>query len=306
MGEFQAVDAQFGAQRIFKPQNGFEAFYQGVQAVDDPANLLAAFPVPFFEWVNGEPPNPRDLSAGREGFNENLLNFAKIPFGCKVKIKIPQVFYGAVPIFYSYIVVFRDRSLAQYAGVGDGAEPGEGPYHNPNQRFGAPDTSGTFNDGARFALAANTRCIIYNRAAPTDPFLAATNDLFREYISVRGVQTPFFPLIGPGEFGVYQQGIVDPSQDLATGYLPTYVEDEIDSFGDEMLILAVRECIINPETEQCVFPTWDFAQGAIDQGFSNIYGTNPLGGPSVGLEPPSTPHANYPDAGIIVYTGTAP
>jgi hypothetical protein len=300
-----ADDAQFGISRVFKPQAGFEAFYQGVQAVTDPAGGLAAVPVPFFEWENGLPPNPRDESAGREGFNENLLRFAKIPFGCKVKIKIPMIFFGAVPIFYSYIVVFRDRSLAQYAGTSDGASPGQGPYHNPNQRFGAPDTSGTFNDGPRIALPAVTRTVIYNRPRSLDPFLAATGDAYRQYMLVRGVETPFFPLIGAGELGVYQQGIVDPLQDPATGFLPTFVEDAFDSFGDEMLILAVRECLRDLE-DDCIVPTWDFAQGGFDQGFSNIYGTNPFGGAAVGPEPSSTPHVNYPDAGIYVYTGAAP
>lgn len=298
MSEAVTADAQFNLSRVLRPQNRFESLYQGQQAVNDTTGLLAALPIPFFEWVNGEPPDPRDPVAGEPGFSPDLLRFMKVPFGAKCKLKIPQVFFGAVPTFYRYLILHRDSNLARYAATG------EGPYHNPLQRFGAPDN---FNPAptARFALPVSTATIIRHRPPGVDPLRAETSDVFREYLEVRGVEPPFFPLIGPGQFGVYQQGIVDPNDDLATGLLATFVEIEFETKGDEILIVADRECV-QGEVVNCVDPLWDFAQGGIDQGFANIYGTNPFGGAAVGPEPASTPHANYPNSGIYLYTGTAP
>lgn len=291
-GGFGAVDAQFSLKAVLKPQDGFEAFYQGEQAVTVPtAGQAVSVPVPFFEWVDGRAPDPRSKLAREDGFNPNLLNFMAVPFGAKVKLLIPMIFFGATPFLYRYMVVWRVRSLAAANLLREGS------YHSGDERVGAPDTSALFVDGPRVALPAVTHTVITSRAAQTNAILSQTSDVRREYLVVDAPEAPFTPLIAAGEFGVYQQGIVDPSVDLVTGLLPTFVEVQMESFGDEMLVVADRECVDDGEGG-CLNPLWDFA--GVDQGFSNIYGTNPLG---TGATPP---HANFPDSGIWVFTGTAP
>lgn len=306
MGENVAADAQFGLAHILKPEDNFENLFQGQRATTNPdvVPIQASRPIPFFEWKDGQPPNPRDRLATEDGFNENLLNFIRVPWGAMIKLKIPGLVTVQpgnppviLPVPYRYMVLFRDRSLAQYR------QTQTGPYHNRAERLGAPDTSGVIGTpGPRFTVPCSTRTLLFNRPQTTNPALGATSDLRKEFINVFPGGGPNLPLIGassgfPAGIGVYQQGVVDPAFDLFSGYGAIYEEFVFESSGDEMLIVADRECDIPEPGADCTDALWNFQQGQLDQGFSNLYGRNSLG---------DHPHPNFGNAGILLYTGSAP
>ncbi len=279
------VDAQVGTARVMRPMNGFEAVYQGVQAATTPVN--AAVPIPFFEWSDRAPPNPRDDNAGKPGFDPNLMRFMRVPLGCQVLIWFPVIFTPGSPVAYSYTIVWRMNNLGRYQLSGL-----DGPYHNPFDAPGQPDTAAP-DVGPRLIIPAAVESIVEHVAVPTTPiFLPMRNNLRTEYIQVRNVP-PVVPLLAPGVRGVYQQGVLDPTLFGEQALAPIFQPHQTQSKGDEMMIIVDRGAVDAGDPNE----DWNFGPGAIDAGFSNLYGTAALSG---------APHPNFPELGIYVYCGAIP
>lgn len=283
MSEVVLADAQFSLATVVRPFDAFEDRYQGQES-----GIPIAFP--------GVP----DADAGTPGFSPYLLAGIEVPFGAKVQLWFPVVSYGGeltpdapVTVPYTYQLHWRVRNVADY-------RRRRKPYHLGKQSGGARDTVGTpvGHSPDRLLLPSVMESILYQQAEPSGA--PAVANLRATTINIPGDGMPVVsgggrpllpvgvpPAPGGGEsFGQFEQGVANP------GYM---VEATLSIFrsyftiakGDELIITALR-------TDQEASATWDFS--GVDQGFSNVYGTN-VAGP---------PHAAFPDLGIYVWTGSNP
>ena len=284
MSDVVLADAQFTLERVLRPFDNFENVYQGQEA---------GVPIAF--------PGVVDADAGTPGFSPYLLAGLEVPLGAKVQIWFPVVSYGGLgtveppEIFpYTYGIHWRMRNVADF-------RRRRKPYHISKQTGGAPDPTGTpvGYSPQRLLLPSALESILYQQPEPSGA--PAVSNLRATTINVpgdgiltsaTGAGRPFLPPGTPPPpgggppFGQFEQGVADPNlSDQATlSMFRTYFTI---AKGDELIITASR-------TDQMILGTWDFS--GIDQGFSNLYGTN-VGGP---------PHRAFPDMGIYVWTGSNP
>lgn len=287
-------DAQFGVVRTLKPLPGFEQYYQGETAVQSQAAAVASVPVPFFDAANFALPNytGRDMKAGQDGYDPDLLDFIPVPLGSLIKVWIPQF---ADPSDPTNIQAYRYQFNWRLSDINAYSSELSTQYHLPKRSPGAPDsTSGTALP--RFLTPAATRTNIVNQPESLDPFDSEIGNVRREYLVVRGGDIPARPLVPqtPGSVvgvrAVYQQGVVDPNDDPAFAPLPAFLELELIAGGDKLLITADRF----GEASESPAELWDFQDGGLDVGFSFIYGTGALS---------SFQHDQNNDVGIYVMTG---
>lgn len=285
-------DAQFALARTLKPLVGFEEYYQGesaVQLVDGTRSV----PVPFFDSAKFHPQyTGRDERAGEAGFDPDLLDFVPVPAGSLIKLWLPMLLNpsdGAATQAYRYQLEWRLADLGDYA---DG-RPGQ--YHLGQRSNGAPDDT-IAPAATRILIPAATRSNIVNQAETTDPFFGQLGNVRREYLVVRAGDIPARPLIpqAPGSVvgvrGVYQQGLLSPTTYPEIALEPQYVEVELVTGGDRMLITADRFGVDGEPVEES--SDWDFAADGLDHGFSFFYGTG------------DGAHEALNNVGIKVFTGT--
>lgn len=284
---------------MLRPLTNFEDYYQGVDAVTTLAG--SSVPIPFFSNAKTRDAafDGRDPSAvaGTEGFDPDLLDFTPVPMGCLCKVWIP--FFTdpqdvANTQAYRYMFNWRVSDIVRYT-----RDLG-GQYHLPTESFGAPDTIAG-PPLPRFVTPAATRNIIVNQAETTDPFGPQSNNVRREYLTLRGGQQPAQPLIrAPNGLvtrqGVYQQGIIDPNVSPGFARTPVFQEFEIITGGDRLLVTVDR---FGENGETSGPSLWDFSLGGLDVGFSVFYGT----GKNTNGE---FLHVPYQDVGIYLFFGSAP
>jgi len=280
VSEAVLADAQFSTVRILRPLLNFETYYQGQNAVAVPG--APSTPVPFFEV--GSTTDGRDPSAGRDGYDANLLNYMTVPLGALIKLWIPFFTDPNDPAnfaAYRYMLHWRMSDIVRYT------RDLSGQYHIGTQSPGAPDTTQPAGQQKRFVTPSANKAIIINQPENI-LFQGQNSNVRREYLVFRTGDAPAQPLLAAGVRGVYQQGIVDPAVDPLFAPLSAFVEVEVVAGGDRMLITADREGVE-------ALP-WDFESGGDDAGFSNIYGTSAL----------DTPHPPFPFVGIYASFGSAP
>ncbi len=275
------VDAQLTNVRVLKPFDGFEARYQGQQALT---------PIAF--------PGERDPRSRSGGFDPDLMAGIPVPEGARVILWFPICFSPVPPgnalapfQFYSYRLIWRYQNLG---GFRDPAvKHKRAPYHFPRQSPGAPDTSGG-TALPRLTIPASWHVIAYEQPEPV-PGGGAGNLVVRvEQITPRMDSVAQFiqPLLPDGRPGVIQQGVMDPGAlgaDSGAALMPTFMPFWTDAEGDELIILATRTSATTDEAD-----VWDFTNPDLDLAFSNIYGDG------------NGTHERFRDLGIYMQTGTAP
>ncbi len=291
-----SADAQFGVGRVLRPLTNFEQYYQGL-----PANStlgLGSRPIPFFSSLKTTDPNYQglDSQAGREGYDPTLLDFIPCPMGALCKVWVPFFTDPAdVTNFQAYRYMFNWR----VSDIRNYTRDLGGQYHLPTESFGAPDTTGG-TPSPRFLTPAATRSIIVNQPESVS-VLEQNNNVRREYLVVRGGGIPDQPLVrlpggGPTTLGSYAQGVVDPAINLGLGRLAVFVELEIVTGGDRLLLTVDRYGVKGESPE--VPSTWDFEDDGDDSGFSFVYGSSALS--------PTYKHPVFPDVGVYLFFGSAP
>ena len=289
-----SADAQFGTARVLRPLTNFEQYYQGAPAVTTLAG--GSLPIPFFSNLKTQDPQYQglDAQAGREGFDPELLDFLPCPMGALMKVWVP--FFTApddVANFqtYRYMFNWRVSDIRRYT-----RQLG-GQYHLPTQSPGAPDTTGP-TPQPRFVTPVATRSIIVN-TAESPSVSPQSNNVRREYLVMRGGEPPAQPLVrlpggGPTSLGVYQQGVVDPASSPGLAQLPLFLEFELVTGGDRLLLTVDRFGVNGVAAGPS---PWAFADGEDDVGFSVAYGTGDLS---------SFKHPVFPDIGVYLFFGSAP
>jgi hypothetical protein len=273
-GKTVMADAQFGVTRILRPPSGFEAIYQGQPAT-----------TPIYLFQNGDPLDP---FAGQAGYDPNLIAGLSVPFGARLALWIPNIFYvddDVPPVFpvYEWIFIWRLRNVFDFRN-----SPLRIPYHFP-QVEGPIDTS-FVPAQARVTLPAAYNTITYIQPEPVS---ATLPDSLRAVQKARAEDIKFGTVALSGPLldlalteGVVQQGVQDPGV-TADAIRPRFMVHEVQALGDE-LIVAVRRSATN-------VPNWGFAgvfPANADVVFSQILGNG------TGQE--------FPFNGVYVMPGTSP
>lgn len=295
-------DAQFGVVRTLKPLPNFEQYYQGQSAVQSQSAGIQSVPVPFFDSAKFAIPNytGRDLKAGEDGYDPDLLDFIPVPAGALIKVWIPQ-FTDPSPENPGNIQSYRYQFNWRLSDINAYSSELNTQYHLGRRSPGAPDSTLAVVS-QRFLTPAATRANIINEPESLDPFDGQLGNVRREYLVVRGGDVPALPLIpqAPGAIvgvrGIYQQGVIDPADDAAFAPLPVFLEIELITGGDKMLITADRFGENGVAVDPAALPSdWDFQDAGLDVGFSFVYGTGVLS---------SFQHAQNNNVGIYVFSGT--
>jgi len=266
------ADAQLTNVRVLQPFAGFEAKYQGVQALT---------PIAF--------PGKLDPRAGQPGYDARLLAGAPVPQGARVQLSIPMCFISddqsVDPFrFYSYRIVWRYQNLFGFRNpAASGAVP---PYHFPRQSPGAPDTSSGVAV-PRVTLPGSWH-VIAHEESETSGQPTKLNIRQEELIPQLDSLAEFVQPLTPGGIpAVIQQGVADLPPNGAI--MPIFVPFWTDAEADEIIILARRVGATADAND-----VWDFTDPAKDLAFSNIYGTG------------NGTHQMFRDVGIYLQTGSNP
>lgn len=291
-----SADAQFGTARVLRPLTNFEQYLQGQLSVSSIAG--GSVPVPFFSNLKTRDPDYQGLDpqAGQDGFDPELLDYLPCPMGALMKVWIP-FFTDPEDLLltqtYRYSFNWRVSDIRRYTRALGGQ------YHLPTEAPGAPDTTGG-TPQPRFVTPAATRTIIVNtpEGVGVSP---QNNNVRREFLVVRGGEPSGRPLVrrpggGPVTLGAHQQGIIDPSFSPGFAKLPVFMEFEVVTGGDRLLLTVDR---FGEQGESTGGPdTWNFEEGGRDLGFSVFYGTGALS--------PTYQHPVFPDVGVYLFFGSAP
>lgn len=291
-----SADAQFGTAIVLRPLTNFESYTNGEPAVTTLAGNSR--PIPFFDAQKTRDASYSGLDpqAGTNGIDPNLLDFLPCPMGSLMKIWVP--FFTdpedlAKTQAYRYMFEWRVSDINRYV------RDLKGQYHLPTSSFGAEDTSGE-DPEKRLITPSATRSIIVN-TAETGAFAPQNNNLRREYIVVRGGEQPAQPLVraasgGVVRNGVYQQGIIDPAFGAGFGLTPVFLEFELVTGGDRLLMTVDRFGVNGVAAGAS---NWDFSATGSDLGFSVIYGTGlTAGAPYL--------HTPFYNVGVYLFFGSAP
>lgn len=236
------ADAQFSAAKVFRPFPRFEDVYQG-QPVTTPIAI----------------PGVLDPSAGKPGFDSNLLAGIPVPLGSKMVLWLPTLFrqQGAENLEdlpYRYRVVWRMRNLQDFA-IARAA------YHFPRQSLGV---------GGQYVVPSAAHSILFEslpQSVPADgPFQIKTEFNSRAVVEAMVFTStiPLPPLTSAGNQGSYQQGIGTGGV-LGSNTTVTYNPIQLDVMGDELMLLVDRPTTVDGGE------TWDFTE--YDLAFSAFFGT---------------------------------
>lgn len=248
------ADAQFGVVQVMRPQNGFEAIYEG-QSVDNPVYL---FP---------EGRNIDQLAAdGVAGYDPELARGLKIPLGARVLLWLPNLFFTDFSdppntLGYEWTFIWRLRTITDLI-------QGRIPYHFARDR-GVPDTTQPAGQQARVPLPAAYNTITFIQTEPTSNPGRSINNIHSEDLEASSLTLPN-PLLASGNRQPIQQGIVDPSVFPADAEQPGFLVHEMQAVGDELLIGVRRN--------GSSFPNWAF--GTTDLRFVRMLGSST---PNVGV-----------------------
>jgi len=265
-----------GIPLIFKPAAGFESIFQG-KAAEAVVGSSVADSIPFYRWDEAAP-SQTAAAAGKPGFDPNLINMGDVPYGARLKVQIPVIANPALGILqqYRYTPIWRDVSQGAYR------EKLSPRYSLPRTTDGAPDTGAVPPE--RKVVISTVQC----RQVTAAGLIAGEYEtqIVREWFVP--VATPAAPpdLNAAGTAtGTYTQGVSDPAVDPFAKFA-RFVEFTIEAQGDQLGWLCERVPVAAGPAA-----TWDFATGAADVQFSQIYGTAEL----------DVPHPPYLDAGIYVF-----
>lgn len=268
------ADAQFSAGIAYRPFQGFEQVYQG---------LSTQIPIAI--------PGVLDPDAGKAGMDPNLLAGIPVPFGSKLVLWVPTIFNeGPGPGLsireYRYRVIWRMRNLRDF-------RTNRLPYHLPRQSVGQQ---------AQFVVPAAAHVTLFEGLAQSEVAAGSISQFQtrRESVSEAVIETitarsaiPGPALTPSGEEAAYQQGLATNNGSIGSNLTVTYNPIQLDTMGDEFIILVDRP--VNPQTIQEDPGVWNFDQdGGLDAGFSAFYGT------ANGFRAPIT------DLGVYVLTGANP
>ncbi len=254
MSEAVLVDAQFSVAKVFRPFSGFETVYEGL-----PCTTPIAFP------------GTLDPSAGKSGYDPNLLAGIPVPLGAKLTLWIPNIVYGpASMVPYTYQILWRLRNLQDFRDPARRAA-----YHYPKQSLG---------QSGQYVIPAGIKTILFESAQQQltqgsrfyNDTTTSTEGLVVGSQGVAQAKTP------SGAAAAYQQGLGVGSVGANTE--ATYNVVQLDAEGDEMIILASRSDAFGA--------TWSFQGINIDAGFSQFYGAGS--------------GSEFPDIGIYVFSGSNP
>ena len=256
MTEAVLADAQFGTANVLKPYENFEDDYQGLRG-----NIPIAIP------------GSLDMDAGKDGFAENLISAAPVPFGAKILTWIPSIegrFNGIEQ--YEYRVLFRLRNLRDF-------RENRQAYHFPRQSLGEND---------QFVIPAAKKVIIYE--SPTDNRFNQ-GFLHQELTSFGAVTIGSRLDEAPVQPGAANPAVdrMDIEQGLGGGTNRDALFNPVsfDADGDEVIFLVTKA---NSQNDQSIL--WEFESGEDDFNFSTIYGK---GSGKI-----------LPDTGIYLFSGSNP
>lgn len=254
------ADAQFGISKILRPFAGFEELYQGE---------VGSKPIAI--------PGTLDRSAGRQGFDNNLLAGIPVPMGSKIIVWLPNI-TRPIPIFpgarsaerYLYSFNWRLRNLNDF-------RSDRRAYHFPRQSLG---------ENNQFVIPAAQKTVIYESSKQQilsqffcvsetvqDKFLPRTFEQFAPL-------SPDSTLVSKVD-AAYQQGIADIESNKAISFNAV----QLDCEGDELIILVTKPPNVGNDT-------WDFDEAGDDKAFSDFFGSG-------------TGQA-FDNLGIYIFTGSNP
>lgn len=276
-GGASMVDAQFSTVRVLRPFAGFESIYQGV-----PGQVPIAFP---------GTPDPR---AGNPGYSPNLLGAIPMPIGARVKIWFPVTWTPREGVPGEVDETdYRFRLMWRYRTVGDFRDPAPGiprpPWSLAIQGAAAPEGAPGAEE-ARFIIPAAWHVSAFEQTEPVagngSIHMRVEEVVPREIFDPAGtVNNLIPPLLPGGGIGIVQQGVLNPTTAGPASFAPGFVAFDTEAQGNELLIFANR---FDPTSD------WDFTSAALDLPFGNVFGTG------------NGAHAEFPNNGIYVVTGSAP
>lgn len=247
------ADAQFSLVRTLRPPPDYETVYDGSGGA-----------IPF--------PGRVDESAGKAGFDPNLLAGLPVPLGSRILLWLPMITSTADPVQtepdqgYIYKIVFRLRNPRDFRNPGQGGV--RQPYHFPKQSPGVPDTTVLANQ-ARFVIPACAWVVAYQQSetfSANGPF--AQIRMYPEGIMPNQQQTGVATSpADPTAVAVVQQGVFDPAVVPASKSTaqPAWLPLFLDACGDDMLILFQK--VLRGVTVD----NWDFSgdDAAVPAFYSN-------------------------------------
>jgi len=281
-GKTVAADAQFGIVRILRPYKDFESLYGGKPAFRQ---------IMLTEVIDPPGGQALDESAGKTGYDPELVRGLPVPFGSRVVLWIPKLVPQSIEaVRYRWTLQWRLRNIFDYRLTRVG-------YHYPKQGVGAKDTT-TLPAKPRVVLPAANQTVIYNE----EPQPAGVRDTVAGNMRIEDVTSggdypsglaPNYlglPVNPDGSNGVIQQGILDPGSltfgSSGRAQASLYQVHEVQAVGDELLIGLWR-------TEADAEPNWNF--GTIDSQINVLLGAGVDG-----------PQEVTPDVGVYVMCGSAP
>lgn len=259
------ADAQFGVSRIMRPYSGFEDVYQGTPAYE-----------PVYLFPEGKAIDPI-AEGGTPGYDPLLARGLPVPYGSRLSLKIPNVFYssGNGTAGYVYAFIWRLRNVFDFRQL-------RIPFHFPRSS-GVSDTTAPAGSQRRVPLPASYNSITFVQTEPTTGLARSVANIRSD--DLRAATTPLaLPKLPGGRVQPIQQGILDPAS-VSDANKPTNIDHEVQSLGDEVLIAVYRP---TGELED----NWDFGAGQRDYRFSQFYGS------ATGQE--------LPNVGVQVLPGAAP
>lgn len=261
-GQAVLADAQFGMVQIMRPVAGFETTYEGRSAAE-----------PIYLFPEGQHIDPI-AAAGVAGYDPVLARGLKTPFGARIAIWLPNLFFTSdVERGYELILIWRLRNVSDFAN-------GRIPYHFPRAQ-GAINTTAPAGSQARVPIPAAYNTITYIQTEPLTQRGRAINNIHSEDLEF-STDTVLGPLLADGVTRQpVQQGILDPAV-VTDADRPGFIVHEVQALGDEV-VMALRRNVTGAAN-------WAFA--TTDLRFSQFLGSG------TGLQLPSV--------GAYALMGTAP
>lgn len=255
MSEFVTADAQFGIENVLRPFEDFEDVYQG-----ENVNRLIMFTKP--KVLSGAWSNAYDELAGTTGYRTNFVRGLRVPYGARVIVKIPMVHTQQdtdVATGYHWVLWWRSRTLYDYRNI-------RMPWHFPTQSPFEAEPVGTF-----IPTPVVRNSIVYNQVE--SGYLQQVqhikpDEVMQIYNNDIGLDNPLMPT---GDEGIIEQpGYVVSSEGAG---MPNFASIEVSAIGDELLVGMYRSDLDG------AYPTWDFADGQIDERVALAFGKSDPSGP---------------------------
>jgi len=261
---------EFSIKRILRPFKGFEQVYQGQRAL-----------TPICLCERNQPYDPI-AKRGTVGYDPNLVYGVPGQMGTRCSIELPFLIWTAGGFFnhYRYTLNWRLRNTRDH-----NTNPEQRvPYHVAKSGAGVPET--LINPGPRVPIYGIVDTAVYAQTEPPiGPGIQPPARVVLHPLWIEPQPYPCFnPLMPDNSPGAVQQGII-PSVPLGTHKMPFFLNHEVQSIGDDLVITIVRE-------EVDPFTNWDFAPGGVDHDVSIFFGNG------AGVE--------YEDLGVLLSWGISP